>query len=52
MRCVRERTNDEVWGLNDLAIAAPVPESQTYALMLAGPGVLSVVARRRKSATR
>ena len=28
-------------------VAAPVPEPETYALMLAGPGLLGVVARRR-----
>ena len=30
-------------------LAAPVPEPQTYALMLAGLGFVRLVARRRKS---
>ena len=30
------------------AVAAPVPEPETYAMMLAGLGLLGVVARRRK----
>jgi len=40
---------DEAWGVNSLAIATPVPEPQTYALMLAGLGVLAFLARRRKA---
>jgi len=32
------------------AVTAPVPEPETYALMLAGLGLLTVVARRRKAA--
>lgn len=31
------------------AIANPVPEPETYALMLAGPGLIGAVARKRKS---
>ncbi|MBI5789952.1 MAG: PEP-CTERM sorting domain-containing protein [Rhodocyclales bacterium] len=30
------------------AVAAPVPEPETYALMLAGLGLMGFVARRRK----
>jgi len=41
---------DEAWGVNSIAIATPVPEPQTYALMLAGLGVLGFLARRRKTA--
>ena len=41
---------DEAWAVNSLAIATPVPEPQTYALMLAGLGVLGFLARRRKGA--
>jgi hypothetical protein len=40
---------DEAWGVNSLAIATPVPEPQTYALMLAGLGALGFIARRRKA---
>jgi len=29
--------------------AAPVPEAETYAMMLAGLGLLGLAARRRKS---
>jgi hypothetical protein len=32
-----------------LAMAAPVPEPETYGMMLAGLGVLGVLARRRKA---
>lgn len=31
------------------AVAAPIPEPRTYALMLAGLGVLGFLARRRRS---
>lgn len=31
------------------ALAAPVPEPETYALLMAGLGVVSVIARRRKA---
>ena len=34
----------------ELAVANPVPEPETYALMLAGLGAMAFVARRRKSA--
>ncbi|HWI11676.1 MAG TPA: PEP-CTERM sorting domain-containing protein [Burkholderiaceae bacterium] len=33
----------------EMAVAAPVPEPETYALMLAGLGAMAFVARRRKS---
>lgn len=33
----------------DLAVFAPVPEPETYAMMLAGLGLMGFVARRRKS---
>ncbi|CAM5791783.1 PEP-CTERM sorting domain-containing protein [Rhizobacter sp. Root404] len=34
----------------EMAVAAPVPEPETYALMLAGLGAMAFVARRRKNA--
>ena len=37
------------YGGNFNLVAAPVPEPETYALMMAGLGVLGFVARRRKS---
>jgi len=33
----------------NLSEVAPVPEPETYALMLAGLGLVGVVARRRKA---
>lgn len=39
------------WALDNLTInesAAPIPEPETYAMMLAGLGLLGVVARRRR----
>ncbi len=33
----------------EMAVAAPVPEPETYALMLAGLGAMAFVARRRKN---
>lgn len=41
---------DEAWGVNSLAIATPIPEPQTYALLLAGLGVLGFLVRRRSAA--
>lgn len=35
--------------LNDFPITSAVPEPETYAMMLAGLGLMGVVARRRKS---
>ncbi len=40
---------DEAWGVNSLAVATPIPEPQTYALLLAGLGVLGFLTRRRKA---
>lgn len=42
--------NDEARGVHGVAIAAPVPEPHSYALMVAGLGVLGFLARRRKPA--
>lgn len=36
--------------LDNVIVTTPVPEPETYALMLAGLGVLTFVARRRKAA--
>jgi hypothetical protein len=36
------------WAVRDGDVAAPVPEPETYAMMLAGLGLLGVLARRRK----
>ena len=37
------------WGhAQDVAVFAPVPEPETYAMLLAGLGLMGVVARRRK----
>ena len=38
--------NDEAWGLQSASIAA-VPEPETYAMFLAGLGLMGAVARRR-----
>ncbi len=40
---------DEGWKVNAVAVTAPVPEPETYAMMLAGLGMLGAVARRRKA---
>ena len=41
------------WKYEDYAdYCTPVPEPQTYALLIAGLGLLTVVARRRKAAAR
>jgi hypothetical protein len=37
-------------GAVSMAMAAPVPEPETYGMMLAGLGVLGFLARRRKAA--
>ncbi|HTY99264.1 MAG TPA: PEP-CTERM sorting domain-containing protein, partial [Rhodocyclaceae bacterium] len=37
------------WGPQDVVVFAPVPEPETYAMMLAGLGLMGAVARRRKS---
>ena len=42
---------DRQGSTQDLAVYAPIPEPETYALLLAGLGLLGVVARRRKSQT-
>lgn len=36
------------WAVRDGNVAAPIPEPETYAMLLAGLGLLGVVARRRK----
>jgi hypothetical protein len=43
---------DESWGVDNfrvtLNVAAPIPEPETYALMLAGLGLVGAIARRRR----
>ena len=45
--------SDESWGIDNVLVTAnfanPIPEPETYALMLAGLGVVAAVARRRRS---
>ena len=36
------------WAVRPSDVAAPIPEPETYAMMLAGLALLGVVARRRK----
>jgi hypothetical protein len=48
----RDYSAIEVGMLADLGYAAVVPEPETYAMLLAGLGVLGCVARRRKKAGR
>jgi hypothetical protein len=38
------------WSLSEHRVAAPIPEPETYAMMLAGLGVLGFMTRRKKSA--
>lgn len=40
---------DEAWRLNSASITAAVPEPESYAMFLAGLGLMGAVARRRKS---
>ena len=41
-------TLDETGGLVGVKVAAPIPEPETYALMMAGLGVVGFMARRRR----
>jgi hypothetical protein len=41
-------TNRGSWAANAYGVAAPVPEPETYAMMLAGLGLLGFAAARRK----
>jgi hypothetical protein len=36
------------FGVYDMTVSVPIPEPETYAMLLAGLGLLGVVARRRK----
>lgn len=43
-------STDEEWGIDNLRVSVtPVPEPSTYAMMLAGLGMLGAVARRRRA---
>ncbi|HQR02921.1 MAG TPA: PEP-CTERM sorting domain-containing protein [Rhodocyclaceae bacterium] len=42
-------TAPPTWGAQDLAVFAPVPEPETYAMLMAGLGLIGVIARRRKA---
>lgn len=44
-----DSTSPGVFLYRDAAVAAPIPEPETYAMMLAGLGLLGVAARRRKA---
>jgi hypothetical protein len=53
--CKVDACSDESWGMDNLHVSViqavpvqPVPEPQTYAMMLVGLGLLGVTARRRK----
>ncbi len=41
---------DGMYSVGELAITAAVPEPETYAMMLAGLGLLGFMARRKKTA--
>lgn len=42
---------DEGWGLNNITVegVSAVPEPETYAMLLAGLGMIGFMARRRKN---
>jgi hypothetical protein len=42
------RNEAYAWAVRDGDIAAPIPEAETYAMMLAGLGVMGGIARRRQ----
>ncbi len=44
----RARATIFAWAVRPGDVAAPIPEPETYAMLLAGLGLLGVVARRRK----
>ena len=37
------------YSINSAAVATPVPEPETYAMLLAGLGIVGFVARRRRA---
>ena len=46
----QQGTDDEGWGIDNVKVSVTaVPEPETYALFLAGLGVMGAVARRRKA---
>lgn len=50
--CVSDNCSDESWGIDNLRVsilAAPVPEPESAAMMLAGLAVLGTLSRRRRA---
>ena len=39
---------DEAWGISSATVTAAVPEPESYAMLLAGLGLMGTIARRRK----
>jgi ABC-type sugar transport system substrate-binding protein len=47
--CCQQSITDEAWGVDHFSVTA-VPEPETYAMMLAGLGMVGVIGRRRRKA--
>ncbi len=48
--CSAFRTNNAQFALDDIVLTAAVPEPETYAMMLAGLGLMGIISRRRRLA--